>query len=83
MWLFAVGELFQQSLHNLNSHISSDDLPHMFDRFYRSDKTRNTTKGHSLGLSIIKRITEIIGAKITVESSLENGTRFTVRFDAI
>lgn len=77
------GKQIVLSVHNLNSHISSDDLPHMFDRFYRSDKTRNTTKGHGLGLSIIKRITEIIGAKITVESSLENGTRFTVRFDAI
>ncbi|MBQ7522401.1 MAG: ATP-binding protein, partial [Clostridia bacterium] len=55
--------------------------PYIFDRFYRSDKTRNTIKGHGLGLSIIKRITEIIGADITVESSLENGTRFIVSFD--
>ena len=77
------GKQIVLSVHNLNSHISSDDLPHIFDRFYRSDKTRNTTKGHGLGLSIIKRITDIIGAKITVESSSENGTRFTVRFDAV
>ncbi len=69
------------SVHNLNSSISQKDLPYIFDRFYRSDKTRNTIKGHGLGLSIIKRITEIIGADITVESSLEDGTQFIVSFD--
>ena len=69
------------SVRNFGSYISPEDLPHIFDRFYRGDKTRNYKKGHGLGLTIIKRMTELIDAKIQVNSSEKIGTIFTVIFD--
>ncbi len=57
--------------------IHPEDLPHVFDRFYRSDKSRSrTTRGAGLGLAIAKAIIEAHGGMLTVESQLERGTRF-------
>ncbi len=67
---------------NYGSVIAADDLPHIFDRFYRGDKTRTTKGGHGLGLPIIKRMAELSGAEIRVESSAAAGTVFTVEFEA-
>jgi Signal transduction histidine kinase len=60
--------------------ISAEDLPHIFERFYRGDKSRThtPTSGFGLGLSIAKWITEKHGGKIEVDSQLEVGTTFTV-----
>ena len=69
------------TVRNYGSYISSEDLPHIFERFYRADKTRNEKKGHGLGLPIVMQITKHIGAKISVKSSVEEGTVFTVVFD--
>ena len=58
--------------------IDSKHLPHIFDRFYRIDKSRNRNIGGSgLGLSIVKHIIEAHGQAITVVSELDKGTRFT------
>jgi two-component system, OmpR family, sensor histidine kinase CiaH len=59
--------------------IVKEDLPHIFDRFYRSDKSRGT-EGYGLGLSIAKSIVDLHGAKISVNSTLGKGTTFTVYF---
>jgi signal transduction histidine kinase len=59
--------------------ISEKDLPHIFDRFYRSDKSRNE-KGYGLGLSIAKKITELHNGSISVESKLGEGSKFIVNF---
>ena len=69
------------SVRNTGSYINENDLPHIFERFYRADKTRSQTKGHGLGLPIIKQMTELVGGSIDVESSPDEGTVFTVRFD--
>ncbi len=65
---------------NLNSKIEEEDLPHIFDRFYRSDKARTLTKGNGLGLPIISQMASLCGAEITVSSNEKEGTVFTVVF---
>ncbi len=60
--------------------ISAEDLPHVFDRFWRSDKARTReTGGYGLGLAIAKGIAESHSGKIEVTSTAEAGTTFTVR----
>ncbi len=61
--------------------ISEADLPHIFDRFYRCDKSRNRDAHSSgLGLTIAKSIVEMMGGTIEVESRLKIGSVFTLRF---
>lgn len=57
--------------------ISEIDLPHIFDRFYRGDKSR-TENGYGLGLSIAKKIIEAHGGKIMVQSIPGKQTEFIV-----
>lgn len=68
------------SVTNFGTTIKEEDLPHVFERFYRSDKARTEKQGHGLGLAITKQLSEMIGAKVEVSSSEENGTTFTVIF---
>ncbi|MNW45856.1 Heme sensor protein HssS [compost metagenome] len=59
--------------------IAESDLPHIFQRFYRSDKSRNRKEGSSgLGLSIAIKIVEMHRGKIEVESKLGEGSTFRV-----
>ena len=66
------------SVHNEGEVIPQDALPHLFDRFYRVDKSRARAQGgYGLGLSIAKTIAHAHGGDIRVESSAEHGTCFT------
>ena len=69
------------SVQNFGSVISEEDLPHIFDRFYRSDKTRNLYSGHGLGLPIVHKMCDLVHAYITVESNEKSGTIFSVAFE--
>jgi signal transduction histidine kinase len=63
--------------------IAVDNLPHIFERFYRADESRTETDGGSgLGLAIAKAIVEAHGGRIEVESKMGEGTTFAVHLPA-
>ncbi len=62
--------------------ISPKDLPHIFDRFYRGDKSRPHNGESGLGLAIAKSIIEAHGGKIRVESTPGEGAEFTISLSA-
>jgi signal transduction histidine kinase len=59
--------------------IPVEDLPHIFDRLYRVDKSRSrATGGFGLGLAIVKQLVEAHGGEITVKSQVGEGTCFSI-----
>lgn len=61
--------------------IAAGDLVHIFERFYKADKARDRALGgNGLGLSLVKKIADLHGFPITVESEPNKGTQFTIRF---
>jgi len=74
------GTLFQ--FKNSGIGISEDELPHIFERFYRASNARDTS-GTGLGLSIAKDIIELHQGEIFVESKLGNETTFSIFFPRI
>lgn len=67
------------SVKNTGMPIPKEELPHLFERFYRSEKSRVRKQGgYGLGLSIAKTIVENHCGKITVSSSENEGTTFSV-----
>jgi len=58
--------------------MSKEEVPHIFDRFYRVDVSRGQTQGTGLGLSIAKWIAEMHNATLEVRTKLGEGTRFIV-----
>ena len=60
--------------------IPPEDVPHIFERFYRADKARNTDKGGmGLGLSISRQIVQAHHGTIDVMSTPDQGSVFTIR----
>jgi signal transduction histidine kinase len=60
--------------------IKKEDLPYIFERLYRGDKSRHEIAGSGLGLTIVKNILQFHSANINVESKEGEGTTFKVYF---
>ncbi len=78
------GSMVRLSVADTGSGIANEDLPHIFERFYRADRSRQQHDGSSgLGLAIAKSIVEAHGGTITVASAVGKGTTFTISLPAL
>ena len=76
----AVNDAAVLTIADTGKGIAPEDLPHIFERFYRADKSRSRADGHfGLGLAICKAIIDADGGSIDVSSEFGVGTTFTVR----
>jgi len=75
------GKLAYLGVRDQGNGIKASDLPHIFDRFYRSDQSRSKEKsdGYGLGLSIARKVVEAHQGTIEVRSTLGKGSTFTVK----
>jgi signal transduction histidine kinase len=73
-----MGSEVEVSVRDTGEGISPEHLPHVFERFYRADRSRSwVTGGTGLGLTIAKQLVEAHGGRIEVESEVGRGTQFT------
>ena len=76
--LSETGKHAKLTVRNTGAPIAPEDLPYVFDRFYRADKARTSgAGGHGLGLAIARAIAEEHRGTLTVASTQEAGTTFT------
>ena len=81
MTLDVLGENAIVKVRDEGEGISQDDLNHIFERFYRTDKSRNrvsTQGGLGIGLAILKQIVDAYNLKVSVSSVVDEGTEFTL-----
>lgn len=72
-------DITEISVKDTGNGIPADDLPYIFERFYRADKSRNRlTGGAGIGLTITKAIVEAHKGKIQVQSKVNEGTEFII-----
>jgi len=79
-WIQVEASLFDKQFKfvviNSGEGISSDYLPHIFERFYRGDERLGKSKGYGLGLAIAKEIIALLGGHIYAESTVDKETIF-------
>ncbi len=77
------GNMVEVSVSDDGIGIPSEDLPRIFERFYRVDKARSREAGGTgLGLSIVKHVAEVFGGSVRVKSEMGKGSTFTVSLPA-
>jgi signal transduction histidine kinase len=75
----STAEVLRLSLADTGTGIAPEDLPYVFDRFYRSDRARSEGQGESgLGLPIARSLVEMHQGTIAVQSVLGEGTTFQI-----
>ena len=78
VWVHRTGKGIEVTVSDTGEGIRAEDLPHVFKRFYRGEKSRNRgTGGAGLGLAISRGIVQAHGGNIRVESKQGRGTLFT------
>lgn len=78
IWTYQAEERIHVNISNSGSVIPEEDLPYVFDRFFKVDKSHNRkAPGTGIGLSIVKNIVQQHGEKIWVSSKKSTGTVFT------
>ncbi|GAB3449233.1 sensor histidine kinase [Actinophytocola sediminis] len=78
-----VGDEVVIEVSDTGSGIAPEDLPHVFNRFWRADRSRSrATGGRGLGLAIARQLVEAHGGVLAVASTLGVGTTFTIRLPA-
>ena len=71
-------EAFRLTVSDTDIGISPNDLPHVFERFYRADRSRNrSTGGSGVGLAVVKAIIEAHGGAVSARSEYGKGSEFT------
>ena len=74
-----VGDEVEVCVSDTGPGILEEDIPHLFERFYRGDPARNRVGGTGLGLAIVKQWVEAHGGRIWAENRTTVGARFTLR----
>jgi signal transduction histidine kinase len=81
VWVRRTGPRVEVTVSDTGEGIRVEDIPHIFERFYRAEKSRNRgTGGAGLGLAIARGIVRAHGGEIRVESEVGKGTQFTLQF---
>ncbi len=87
LYLYSVAsyynELDQQIAAELQSRLSDELFDRAFEPFYRAESSRESTKGHGLGLSIVRRLARQFGWQISAVSRPAEGTSVEIRFEAV
>jgi len=78
--LTATPEQAMMAIEDSGIGISAEDLPRIFERFYRADPSRSQVEGSGLGLAIAKWILDVHGAQISVQSEENKGSVFRIAF---
>jgi signal transduction histidine kinase len=78
VWVRRTGPQVEVTVSDTGEGIRADEIPHIFERFYRIEKSRNRERGGAgLGLAIARGIVRAHGGEILVESKVGKGTQFT------
>jgi len=76
-------ESSQLSITDIGPGIAHDQIPYLFDRFYRTDTSRSSrVKGNGLGLSIVKTLADLQQITLGVSSQIGQGSTFTLEFNS-
>jgi len=75
---FTVNDCLHISVTDTGCGITEEDQTRIFQEFFRVDKTRAAHDGLGLGLSIVKRLSALIGAEVSIKSCIDKGTTFTI-----